>query len=47
MSVPFPIAHIGGVPVEEGLPAVVPATCALVVVVRARLGGIAAWRRRR
>jgi hypothetical protein len=47
MSVPLPIAHVGGIPLEEGLPAVVPATCAVLVFARARLGELLAWRRRR
>jgi hypothetical protein len=40
-------AHVAGVPVEEGLLALVPTACALAVAVRARLGEIAGWLRRR
>jgi hypothetical protein len=41
-----PLAHVAGVPVEEGLLTLVPALCALAFAVRVKLGEIAAWLRR-
>jgi hypothetical protein len=40
-------AHIGGLPLEEGLPSVAPAAAVAVILIRARLRGLGAWRRRR
>jgi hypothetical protein len=41
------LAHVAGVPLEEGLIMLVPAACAFAVAVRARLGELVAWLRRR
>ncbi|MGH2947712.1 MAG: hypothetical protein ACRDPC_15915 [Solirubrobacteraceae bacterium] len=45
MSITF--AHVAGIPLEEGLPTLAPAACALAVLVTARLRGFVAWLRRR
>ena len=45
MSVSF--AHVGGVPLEEGVLALAPAASALAVLAGARLRWIGAWLRRR
>jgi hypothetical protein len=34
------LAHIGGIPVEEGLLTIAPAVCVFAVLVRARLEGV-------
>ena len=39
--------HIGGIPLEEGLPMIVPTACALALLVRTRLYEVGAWLRRR
>jgi hypothetical protein len=35
-----PLAHVGGVPVEEALPAILPAACALTLIFRAALSQV-------
>jgi hypothetical protein len=40
-------AHIGGVPLEEGLITLAPTAAVLVLLARARLKEVAGWRRRR
>jgi hypothetical protein len=40
-------AHVGGIPLEEGLLAIAPATGALAVLVGAHVGRVAGWLRRR
>jgi hypothetical protein len=45
--VSLPTAHIAGLPLEEGLPSVAPAAAVAVILIRARLRGLGAWRRRR
>jgi hypothetical protein len=42
-----PASHIGGMPLEEALPMLLPTAGILALVARARLKEIAAWRRRR
>ncbi len=40
-------AHVGGIPLEEALPAVAPAACVFAAFVGTMLGGIGEWLRRR
>ncbi len=40
-------AHVGGIPLEEALPAVVPAACFFAAFVGTLLGGFGEWLRRR
>jgi hypothetical protein len=40
-------AHVGGIPLEEGLLTGAPAACAFAVLMRARLREMVGWRRRR
>jgi hypothetical protein len=40
-------AHVGGIPVEEGLLGVAPALCAAAVLVRFKVKELVGWRRRR
>jgi hypothetical protein len=42
-----PLAHVAGVPLEEGLLTLLPAACAFGVAARARLAELVAWLRRR
>jgi hypothetical protein len=42
-----PLAHVGGVPVEETVLALLPAACALAVMIRAVLVERVGWLRRR
>jgi hypothetical protein len=41
------LAHIGGIPFEEGLPAVASAAGVCALLVRTRLRGVGEWLRRR
>jgi hypothetical protein len=42
-----PFAHVGGVPLEEGVATVAPAAGAFAFLIGARLRGLGAWLRRR
>jgi len=42
-----PLAHVAGIPLEEGLLMLLPAACAFGVAVRGRLGELVAWLRQR
>ena len=43
----LPLAHVGGVPIEEGALAVAPLASVFAVLVGARLSELAGWLRRR
>jgi hypothetical protein len=40
-------AHVGGIPLEEGLATIAPAACVFAVLVRTRLRGMGEWLRHR
>jgi hypothetical protein len=45
--VTMPLAHIGGLPIEETLPAIAPVACVFAAFVGTMLGGLGEWLRRR